>query len=356
MWKVLFQPDRSFCYLEISINSGSPSWNHSAMTLTVVCFGKTETTQSRYHWSDVTPGWTNPYSVKMLLDSWRMWVQMPRGSDTRWVLPLCMKNRPTSIKTDTLKLRQRRELCVAGLHLNVSDKVGTFHALTQGPEIQQEPRQRRQIWEQRKKKTQFEDVDSDRLLGKNSSRAHVTQKVLFGSSFCPLRGSSHTVPSHVLLGFLRGRSSWRQALGCLLGLLWSVLHWVPEQPLGCLSCEPGDRHGTEEFYGFLMFEQRRCLTSVMIFFCGGLTKGGLSFSACFFFISLCLRADKKLEFMLLCVSCWIHSICQDGGWKEADSWYDSWCGRTKCFINPSAPLVQQKWWKKMQRTSWRMPD
>lgn len=259
-WQIILLPwDFHQHFSTRRAGSGSPSWNHSVMTLTVVCFGKSETTQSRYHWSDVTPGWTNPYSVKMLLDSW--W-QMPHGSDR--VLPLCMKNRPTSIKTDTLKLRQRRELCVAGLHLNVSDKVSTFHALTQGPEIQQEPRQKRQIWEQRKKKTQFEDVDSDRLLGKNSSWAHVTQKVLFGLSFCPLRGSSHTVPSHVLLGFLRGRSSWRQALGCLLGLLWSVLHWVPEQPLGCLSCEPGDRHGTEEFYGFLMFEQRRCLTSVMI--------------------------------------------------------------------------------------------
>lgn len=42
-------------------------------------------------------------------------------------------------------------------------------------------------------------------------------------------------PSHVLPWLLRGRGGRRQALGCLLGLLRRVLHWVPEQPLGRLS-------------------------------------------------------------------------------------------------------------------------
>lgn len=60
----------------------------------------------------------------------------------------------------------------------------------------------------------------------------------FVLSSCHLPGSSRTVPSDVLLGFLWDRSSRRQALCRHLGLLRRVLHCVPEQPLGCLSCEP----------------------------------------------------------------------------------------------------------------------
>lgn len=119
-----------------------------------------------------------------------------------------------------------------------------------------------------------EDVDSDRLLRKAPVESTWPKRFFSGWAFGRLRASSHTVPSHVLLGFLRGRSSWRQALGCLLGLLWSVLHWVPEQPLGCLSCEPGDRHGTEEFKG--LNKGGVWLQWRFFFSCGGLTKG-LSF-------------------------------------------------------------------------------
>lgn len=51
--------------------------------------------------------------------------------------------------------------------------------------------------------------------------------------------------SHVLLWLLRDRSSRRQALGRLLGLLWRVLYGFPEQPLWRLSCE----HETETWDG-----------------------------------------------------------------------------------------------------------
>lgn len=46
----------------------------------------------------------------------------------------------------------------------------------------------------------------------------------------------HTVLSDKLPGFLWDGSSWSQRLGCFFGLFWRVLHCVPEQPLGRLSC------------------------------------------------------------------------------------------------------------------------
>lgn len=96
--------------------------------------------------------------------------------------------------------------------------------------------------DRRRYKSTIESINNDRREPGETPRWSNRHCVAFIS---PVRLFALPSRLHVLLWFLWDGSSWSQALCRLLGLLWSILHCVPEQPLGRLSCETTGQERTE---------------------------------------------------------------------------------------------------------------
>lgn len=125
-------------------------------------------------------------------------------------------------------------------------KGNMSHTKTQRPEMQWKQREDRKLRIVREK----ESARSQ----KSSVQSRWSKKAL-----CWV----HVAPSlsDVLLGLLWDSSGWSQALGRLLGLLWRVLHRVPEQPLGRLSCVSKTEWGWQEWgsqYVFFNASKQHC--------------------------------------------------------------------------------------------------